>query len=333
MRVAVIGSGSWGTAVAGLLGEKGNEVRLWARRKALADAINTEHRNPDYLSSYTLSENISASSDFAWVLDSVEVIVMVVPSYSIRSVAEEMKAFVSPDTPIVVLTKGIEKTTSLILTDVLAEVLGNNNRMAALSGPNHAEEVSRKKPTAAVVGAQDPHIAKMIQELFFTDYFRMYTSDDLLGVEILAAAKNIIAIAVGINVGLGFGDNASALLMTRGLAEISRLIKKLGGNPQTAMSLAGMGDLITTCISENSRNRTFGYAFSQGESLEDYQKRRHMVVEGANAVISVRELAHKHGVEVPITEAVYQALYEDKDIEELISALFSRAPRDEFYGL
>lgn len=332
MRISVIGAGSWGSAVAGLLGAKGHSVQLWARRSELAQEIMETRQNQSYVNDYIFPKTVSASSNMSEVLAGSNAIVMVTPAQAVRETAKSMAPYVDKNTPIVVLSKGVEHASGLVLTDVVAEELGGPGRLSALSGPNHAEEIIKEKPTAAVVASYNGEIASFFQELFSRSFFRVYTSNDLLGVELCAACKNIIAIAVGMCAGQDFGDNASSVTMTRGLAEISRLMHAMGADAKTAMGLAGMGDLVTTCISENSRNRTFGYAFAQGESLEAYKKRRHMVVEGAYSVISVRALAKKYGVEMPITEAVYQVLYEDKSLEEQTRKLFDRELTEEFYG-
>ena len=332
MRIAVIGAGSWGSAAAGLLAAKGHSVELWARRAELAQEINETRQNKDYLGDYVFPSTVHSSSNISEVLAGSDAVVMVTPAQAVREVAKSMVNYVNDKTPIVVLSKGVEHKTGLVLTDVIAEELGGPGRVAALSGPNHAEEICKEKPTAAVVASYNKDVAEFFQELFARSFFRVYTSTDLLGVELCAASKNIIAIATGMSVGQGLGDNTSSVIMTRGLAEISRLMHAMGAEAKTAMGLAGMGDLITTCISENSRNRSFGVSFAQGESLDDYKKRRHMVVEGAYSVISIRELAKQHKVEMPITEAVYQVLYEGKSLKEESKKLFDRELTQEFYG-
>ncbi|MBR1827985.1 MAG: NAD(P)H-dependent glycerol-3-phosphate dehydrogenase, partial [Atopobiaceae bacterium] len=214
-----------------------------------------------------------------------------------------------------------------------ADVIGNVHRLAALSGPNHAEEVAEGKVSAAVIASLDPKVAEHFQQLFVSEAFRAYASADLVGVEVCGAAKNVIAIAAGIAAGLGAGDNTLAVLMTRGLAEMGRLSAARGGDPMTCMGLAGMGDLVVTCTSRHSRNRSFGEAFAAGETLDSYEERTGMVVEGARAALSIWEMAHSLGIEAPITDAVHDLLYEDASLTEAIDSLLTRTPHVEFYGM
>ncbi|MCL2024983.1 MAG: NAD(P)-dependent glycerol-3-phosphate dehydrogenase [Coriobacteriia bacterium] len=329
MRIAVIGSGSWGSAIAWLLDTKGYEVRMWAREPEIAESITTTHRNPIYLTDIVFSERVTASIDFAYVLEGVDAIVMVTPSIGVRTTAEAMHSYVAEDTPIVILSKGIESGTSYLMTDILAEVLGNPTRIAALSGPNHAEEVGRGVPSATTVAANDPDVAHFFADLFGCDFFRVYTNDDLIGVELCGAGKNVIAIACGILDGLGFGDNTKASLMTRGLAEMARLGEATGADARTYMGLAGMGDLIVTCTSQHSRNRGLGEELGRGGSLSAYEERTQMVVEGAVACCSIAELACEKDVEVPLTRAVYSILYEGADAREVMHALMMRPQTSE----
>ena len=332
-RIAVIGSGSWGTAAAGLLAAHADDVRVWAHSPKVAEAINRTHRNPRHLKDYELPANVSASHDFAEVLDGAESMVMVVPSSFLRGICEELKGLVPEDLPIVVLTKGIEPGTHLLMADVVADVLGNPGRVAALSGPNHAEEICQGLISAAVVACQSEALAAYFQEAFVSQEFRVYRSQDIKGVEVCAAVKNVVAIACGICAGLGLGDNTLAVLMTRGLAEISRIVCAVGGDPMTCMGLAGMGDLVATCTSRHSRNRTFGEAFSHCESLEAYEERTGMVVEGARAALSTWELARELKIEAPLTNAVHSILYDGTELGEAAQLLLDRDPHVEFYGL
>lgn len=333
MTVAVIGAGSWGTAVARLLACNGSEVRLWSHNAEVARSINEDHCNPRYLPACTLPPHVRASTDMAWCLEGTAAVVYVVPSSVLRETARASSSYMDVSTPAIVLTKGIESGSGLLMTDVVASEIGNPSRVACLSGPNHAEEVSLDLPSASVIAAADGRTAADFQRLFHTDTFRTYVSDDVVGVEICAAAKNVVAIACGIARGLGMGDNTTALLMTRGLAEMSRLVAACGGNPMTCMGLAGMGDLVATCTSQHSRNQTFGAAFASGESLASYEERTHMVVEGARACKSVRELAASHGVDVPLADAVYELLYEGVSLDAVVEGLYARTPGEEFYGL
>ncbi|WP_068539135.1 NAD(P)H-dependent glycerol-3-phosphate dehydrogenase [Olegusella massiliensis] len=331
-KVSVIGTGSWGTAAAGLLAVNADEVTLLARSAEVADAINTNHHNPRHLCDYVLPANVCATLDCQSIAD-VDAVVIAVPSSFLRDTTRQIAAYIAKDMPICVLTKGIEQGSCMLMADVVEEELGGKAKVAALSGPNHAEEICRGKVSAAVVASEDPQISALFQTLFMSPSFRAYASTDIKGVELCAAIKNVIAIACGVAVGLGAGDNTLAVLMTRGLAEIGRISVAAGGDPLTCMGLAGMGDLVATCTSPHSRNRSFGEAFVAGESLSDYESRTHMVVEGARAACSTLELAHQLKVECPITESVHAILYEHADISSAIDSLLGRPPRKEFYGI
>lgn len=323
-KVAVIGAGSWGTAIAWVLDGKGHEVKIWAREPEIAESINEAGRNMSYLSAVQLSDRVSASSDFEQVLEGVDSVVMVTPSIGVRSTAEAMAPYLGPNTPVVILSKGVEEATSYLMTDILEEVFGNPARLAALSGPNHAEEVSKGVPSATVIASSSEEVASYFQELFSTDFFRCYVNDDVTGVEMCGAGKNIIAIACGICDGMGLGDNTKATVMTRGLAELARLGEAVGANPRTYMGLAGMGDLIVTCTSKHSRNRSCGEFIGKGGTLDEYLAGTNMVVEGAVACRSLRKLAREKGVDVPITEVVYDVLYGSLKPEESIDILMGR---------
>lgn len=331
--VSVIGAGSWGTAFAGLVAPHAGEVRLWTHTASDADVLNRRHHNPRYLPNYELPHNVVATSDLGGALDGASAVVFSVPSNHLRDVAAAAAPFVGEGIPVVVLTKGIEPGTGRLMVDVVAEEIGDARRICALSGPNHAEEVCRGMLSAAVVAGVDASVVSAVKELANAPEFRVYETDDVAGVEVCGAVKNVIAIACGCAVGTGAGDNTLAMLMTRGLAEVSRVAVACGGRPITCMGLAGMGDLVVTCTSNHSRNRTFGQELAHGVSLEDYERRTHMVVEGARAAQSVYEIAAEHNVEVPITWAVHDVLYEGAGVSEVLSGLLERAPRDEFYGL
>ena len=332
-KVAVIGSGTWGTAACCLVAPHVDEVCLWARRESVSSSINREHRNPVHLPDLVLPRNVRATSSLAESLQGATEAVLGVPSAFIRSTLADAAPHLSSDLPVLVLTKGMESGTGMLMVDLVADVVGNPQRLAALSGPNHAEEVAEGKVSAAVIASLVPEVAEHFQELFVSDAFRAYASDDLVGVEVCGAAKNVIAIAAGIAVGLGAGDNTLAVLMTRGLAEMGRLSVARGGKPLTCMGLAGMGDLVVTCTSHHSRNRSFGEAFASGESLASYEARTGMVVEGARAALSLWEMAHDLGIEAPITDAVHDLLYEDASLAEAIDGLLTRTPHVEFYGM
>ena len=332
-KIAVIGSGTWGTAACGLLAPHVDEVMLYARRESVAQGICETHRNPQHLPSLQLPHNVRATSSLEEAFAGATEAVWAVPSAFLRGTCAQARPYVDPNLPMLVLTKGIEPGTGLLMVDLVGEVLGNTTRIAALSGPNHAEEIAEGKVSAAVIAASDEAIAERFQRLFVSTAFRAYATSDLVGVEVCGAAKNVIAIAAGMTMGLDAGDNTLAVLMTRGLAEIGRIAAACGGDPLTCMGLAGMGDLVVTCTSRHSRNRAFGIAFASGESLASYEQRTGMVVEGAQAALSVWELAHKLGVEAPITEAVHAVLYESQGLEEAIDGLLGRRPHEEFYGM
>lgn len=333
MRVAVIGAGSWGTALALVLAEAGHEVVLWARTPEVARAINEEHRNPRYLSDYRLPSAIRATADYACACEGAEAVVIVTPSAALRSVAADLRELIAPGTPIVICSKGVEEKTGLLPIDTFAAELGNAGRMAVLSGPTHAEEVICRKPSAAVVASADEGTALFFRDLFATRFFRTYTSDDPVGVELCAAFKNVVAIAVGMSYGLGFGDNTAALLVSRGLAEMSRLVVACGGNAITCMGLAGTGDMVATCMSHHSRNRTFGEMLAAGKTLDDFTAETHMVAEGANACRNVKVLADRYGVDLPIADAVRSVVWEGADPKLLARDLTSRSLKPEFYGI
>lgn len=331
MKVSVIGAGSWGTALAHLLGTAGNDVMLWARKPEVCDGINNQHRNPRYLVDSLVNERVHASNDYEAVLCGSEAVVIVTPSSIMRDVARDIRPFVTFETPIIICSKGVEAETGLLPVEVFDQELGNESRLAALTGPNHAEEVIKGIASGTVVASSDRDTALFFQELFATDTFRTYVSDDVLGAEICAAFKNVIAIAVGASYGIGLGDNTAALIMTRGLAEMSRLVEACGGTAMTCLGLAGVGDLIATCTSEHSRNRTFGYRLATGTTLEQYREETHMVVEGAFACKTIDALAKAHQVELPITEMVRSVLWEQADFHEAANALFERSLKPEFY--
>ena len=333
MELAVIGAGSWGTALAHLLSLKGNTVHFWAHRESVAQFINVEHRNPDYLSNFSLSENIIATSSIKEACQYAEAVVVVTPSKVMREIAQNIKPYINETTPIIICSKGAEANTGKLPIEIFADELKNPSRLAVLSGPNHAEEVVQCLPAATVVASIDQTCAQFFQELFACDYFRTYASLDVLGVELCAAFKNIIAIAVGISYGLGFGDNTAALLMTRGIAEMSRLVSAIGGEAITCMGLAGTGDLIATCTSQHSRNRRFGEDVAKGKTLEDFQGKTHMVVEGALACKTIQTLADRYEVDLPITQKVRAIVWEGSDTIQAAEELADRPLTTEFRGL
>lgn len=333
MRIAVIGAGSWGTALAQVLAGNGHDVGLWARKPEVAAAINADHRNPRYLSDVVLSERIAASSSHEEVLEGACAAVIVTPSSIMCDVADRLAGLVAEDFPVIVCSKGVEEGSGLLPVEVFEAEMGNAARLAVLSGPNFAAEVIRGIPSGTVVASPDAGTAAFFQELFASDAFRTYASDDVIGVELCAAFKNVIAIAVGVSYGIGFGDNTAAMLMTRGIAEMSRLVVRCGGQALTCMGLAGTGDLVATCTSEHSRNRRFGKLLAEGGTLEEFTERTHMVVEGALACRTLKTLADAYGVELPITDVVRSVVWEGADPRDVAKTLTSRPLTTEFYGL
>ena len=333
MKIAVIGAGSWGTALAQVLAGNGHNVGLWARKPEVVQAINAEHHNPRYLSDEVLSERIVATLSHEDALLRAKAAVIVTPSNLLRGVGRALDAAADPRLPIVVCSKGVEEGSGLLPIDVMASEMGGRERFAVLSGPNHAEEVIRGVPAATVVASPSADTAAFFQDLFATEAFRTYTSDDVCGVELCAAFKNVIAIAVGLSYGMGFGDNTAALLLTRGLAEMSRLVVACGGQALTCMGLAGAGDMVATCMSRHSRNRRFGEMLAAGGTLADFAAKTHMVAEGAVACKSVARLAEERGVELPIAQVVRGIVWEGLDAQAAAESLASRPLTTEFYGL
>lgn len=333
MSVAVIGAGSWGTALAQLLATSGHDVVMWARKEEVVDSINSLHVNPRYLSDVALSENIRASVSYEEVLSDAESVVIVTPSNLMRATAQAIAPYLGSETPIVICSKGVEEGSGLLPVEVFEAELGGKDRLAVLSGPNHAEEVIKLMFSATVIASSSKATAEYFQHLFATETFRTYISDDACGVELCAAFKNVIAIAVGLSYGIGYGDNTAALLMTRGLAEMSRLVAACGGDPITCMGLAGAGDLIATCTSEHSRNRRFGTMIAEGKTLADFTESTHMVAEGALACKTIQTLADMYGVELPITAVVRGVVWEGTDVKHAALELASRPLKTEFYGL
>lgn len=327
MKIAVLGSGAWGTALAMLLLENGHDVTLWSfseedRRKM--EATRRNEKLPDIL----LPEGLKISSDLS-VVRGCGLVVLVTPSFAVRETAAKLASLIEPDAIIVSASKGIEKGTSLRLSEVIRSEVGPRIPVAVLSGPSHAEEVAARIPTGVVAAAEDPDIACRVQRLFMNERFRVYTSGDKIGTELCAALKNVIALCAGWCDGMGLGDNTKALLMTRGLAEMARLGVALGGRKDTFAGLAGVGDLIVTCTSMHSRNRRCGILIGQGKSVGEAIRGVGAVVEGYYAAANARALAEKTGVEMPITEAAYQVLYEGRDPRSVISALMGRDGRSE----
>ena len=333
MKVSVIGAGSWGTALSQVLANNGHNVGLWARKPEVVKAINSEHKNPRYLSDVELNPDIVATLSYRDTLLRARAAVIVTPSTLVRGAARALADVVDSDFPVIVCSKGIEEGSGLLPIDILDAEMGNRSRFAVLSGPNHAEEVVRGVPAAKVIASESPDTAAFFQEMFACESFRAYTSEDACGVELCAAFKNVVAIAVGMSYGLGFGDNTAALLVSRGLAEMSRLVVACGGNAITCMGLAGTGDMVATCMSHHSRNRAFGEMLAAGKTLDDFTAETHMVAEGANACRNVKVLADRYGVDLPIADAVRSVVWEGADPKLLARDLTSRSLKPEFYGI
>ncbi|WP_104107210.1 NAD(P)H-dependent glycerol-3-phosphate dehydrogenase [Nocardioides sp. 616] len=304
-KVAVLSAGSWGTAFSIVLADAGNEVVLWARREELASAIRTKHENLDYLPGIELPESVTATSDAAEALEGAEVVVFATPSQTFRENLTSWAPLIPPDAVMVSLMKGVELGTLKRMSEVIAEVTGAGpERIAVVSGPNLAKEIAMREPAASVVACADAEVAKRLQHLCHSPAFRPYTSVDVLGCELGGAYKNVVGLVVGMAVGLGFGDNTTASLITRGLAETARLASALGANPLTLMGLAGLGDLVATCSSPLSRNRSFGEKLGQGMTVAEILASTRQVAEGAKSCSSLRALAQQHGVDAPIASHV-----------------------------
>ena len=328
MRAAVIGSGAWGTALALVLLENGHEVTLWSHTQSECDALRQNRENP-MLKGVPLPEALELTTDLACV-KGCQVIVLVTPSFAVRDTARKLAALADPGTPVVLASKGIEKGSSLLLHQVAEQEMGGRCPVVVLSGPSHAEEVGRQVPTAVVVASEDRQAAVLVQDLFMNQRLRIYTSPDIVGVEIGAAMKNVIALCAGCCDGMGYGDNTKAMLMTRGLTEIARLGVAMGARKETFAGLAGVGDLIVTCTSMHSRNRRAGILLGQGKSIRQAMDEiGSAVVEGYYAAASAKELADKAGVEMPITFGAYEVLYEGKDPHEVLRRLMARQRKDE----
>lgn len=331
VQVAVMGAGSWGTTVAKVFADAGNEVRLWARRAEVAKDVRDNHRNSAYLGEIELPDAMTATTDPAEALNGAEIVVLGVPSQSLRENLQNWKDLIGPDASLVSLAKGIEHSSGLRMSQLISEVADvPSERVAVLTGPNLAREVAQGQPAATVVACTDMDRAKLIQAAVAAPYFRPYTNTDVIGCEIAGTCKNVIALAAGIAAGMGFGDNTAATVITRGLAETTRLALKVGADARTLSGLAGMGDLVATCTSKLSRNRSFGERLGQGESLEEAAKAtKGQVAEGVVSSQSVSELAEKVGVEMPITDAVVGVCHEGADVQQVMMGLLGRSKKAE----
>lgn len=321
MNIAIIGSGSWGVALAVHLANVGNNVKIWSFMEEERDLINNE-RKCKFLPGVELPENIICSTDFGEVIKDSKMILHVTPSKFTRSTFKQYKEYVR-NKPIIICSKGFEKETIETLDEVILEEMPTA-KVGALSGPSHAEEVSIAIPTALVIASKHQNILKMVQDAFMSEKMRIYTSNDVKGVELGGALKNIIAFCSGAAAGIGLGDNSFAALITRGLKEIVRLGVELGGKEETFYGLSGLGDLIVTCLSEHSRNRKAGYLIGQGKSLEETKKEVGMVIESIDNIDVAYELGKLHNIEMPIVETVYKVLYENLDPQEAVKNLMTR---------
>lgn len=329
-RVAVLGAGSWGTAFSLVLADAGNEVRLWARRSELADTINATHENPDYLPGIAIPDAVLATHDPAEAMSGASVVVLAVPSQALRANLEHWAGDLPAEAAVLSLVKGVEVGTTKRMSEVIAEVAGvGPDRIAVLSGPNLSHEIAERQPAASVVACRDPELGQRLQALCHTRAFRPYTTTDVVGCELGGATKNVIALAVGMAVGLGFGDNATATVITRGLAETARLGAALGADPYTFSGLAGLGDLVATCSSPLSRNRTFGERLGRGDRVDDIVATTRQVAEGVKSCGSLHDLALHHGVEMPIVGSVAALVDGDLTPRELLGRLVARAPKAE----
>ncbi|MDP9318233.1 MAG: NAD(P)-dependent glycerol-3-phosphate dehydrogenase [Actinomycetota bacterium] len=329
-KVAVFGAGSWGTAFSLVLADAGNEVTLWARRQELSDAINSRHENGEYLPGTPLAATIDATHDPKHALDGASVVVLAVPSQSLRSNLEHWADDIPDEALVMSLMKGVEVGTAKRMSEVVEEVghVGRD-RIAVLSGPNLSKEVAERQPAASVIASAREDVALRLQRLCHTSAFRPYTMTDVVGCELGGATKNVIALAVGMAVGLGFGDNATATVITRGLAETARLGAALGADPYTFSGLAGLGDLVATCSSRLSRNRRFGELLGRGKSVEEIVAATRQVAEGVKSCESIRDLGERNGVDMPIVEHVAALIRGEMKPREMLARLISRAPKAE----
>jgi len=329
--IGVIGAGAWGTALSMLLADKGHNVTLWMYERDLAEETSRTRENRVYLPGFTLPASITVTSSLEAAVRDKPLILSVVPSHTVRTVTRQYASFLRRDAVITSASKGIELDTLMPLSEVFKDVLPADfhGRLCFLSGPSFAKEVARKMPTAVALASPDPAIGRKAQQVLSNSYFRVYTNRDVIGVELAGALKNVVAIAAGVLEGMGFGYNTMAALLTRGLAEMTRLGVAMGGSPATFSGLAGMGDLVLTCTGGLSRNRTLGTRLGKGEKLEDIMKGSTTVAEGVKTAKAARDLARKYRIDMPIVEEVYQLLYEGKDPKKALQDLMTRELKGE----
>ena len=331
MKIAVMGAGSWGTTFAKVIADSGNPVNVWARKDEVAHEINTQHTNSRYLGDIVLSDLITCTSDPVQAVSDADVVVLAIPAQSMRANLSQWKDHLKPDCVLVSLMKGIEGASGKRMTEVIAEVAEvPRSRVAVVSGPNLAKEIAESQPTATVIGCESATTAEALSDLCANNYFRPYTNADVVGIELGGAIKNVIALAVGIADGQGLGDNSKASIITRGLAETTRLAVAMGAQQHTLSGLAGLGDLVATCSSTLSRNRTFGYRLGQGGTLEEAKAATNgQVAEGVISSDSIFRLAQRAGVEMPITQAVYGVCHRGVSVDDMIVALMGRTKKAE----
>lgn len=328
MKIAVIGSGSWGCAIAILLANKGNTVYLWSWQQSETDRLSADRENKEVLPGAHFPDNIVCTHDMGNCTDGAALVVTVAPSPATRSTARELSGHIADGQILMNLSKGLEESTLMRLSQVYAQEIPQA-KIAVMSGPSHAEEVSQGLPTTNVIASDDPKTAEFIQNIFMDRVFRVYTGDDVTGVELGGALKNVIALCSGISDGMGYGDNTRAALMTRGIAEIKRLGVAMGAKPETFAGLSGIGDLIVTCTSVHSRNHRAGILLGQGKSLDEALAEVHMVVEGVNTARAAYKLSKKYGVSMPITEEAYKVLFEGKNPHDAVNDLMTRSKSQE----
>ena len=327
-KVTVIGSGSWGTALAVMLAKNGHEVVIWSRRQDAVDELLNDRKNERYLPGVVIPENIQATTDRKAAVAEAEIIILAVPSRAVAETVRDFSPYFKTWQILVNVAKGLEPGTLLRLSDVIHRE-APQCEVCVLSGPSHAEEVARGIPTTCLITCENEAAAKVVQEEFANPRFRLYTNTDMIGVEMGAALKNVMALAAGMSDGLGFGDNTKAAIMTRGMAEMKRLGLAMGGKPETFAGLSGIGDLIVTCTSMHSRNRRAGILLGQGKSLQETLDEVKMVVEGVNTVQAACALAERYHVSMPITQTIYQVLFEGKNVEDAVLELMTRDHKSE----
>lgn len=320
--VAVLGGGSFGTVIANMIAERGIEARLWVRQSEAADAINNDRENKRYVPGYRLLRGVKASTDLAAVLQGVELVFVAIPSSSFRAVIEQAKPFITSDQMLISTTKGIEASTFSLMSQILTQEFPNNS-VGVISGPNLAKEIAKRDLTATTVASRDPMLRRRVQDLLQSGYFRVYASDDTYGVELGGTLKNIYAIAAGIAASMEVGENTRAMLITRALAEMSRLAVSMGANPLTFLGLAGVGDLIVTCMSPLSRNYRVGYALGKGQSLDQIVATLGEVAEGVNTLKLVREHAEQQDVYMPLLRGLYEVVFHQAPVEAIVREMMA----------